>query len=356
MKSAFISIFIAFLLSTITNVVCAQEKTQAYYVQNEIELLPDAQAAFSKGNYERAALLCRWHYIIVGSHATDSLREKSEQCQLLIEDINYLSAEGNNELALEKALTLLTINPEDVMAKDLLLAAEVANNEEIVEEDNDLPQKQIEPEEPPVHQNESLLNSELEQVEPATIGIGAIPQSETDTLDLDDNVKRTDRRTIYGLKAGVSIPGAKHFFESEPNNMSQYLAYFGSLCVYNIAKSRFGIEVGALFSPSATEIAPFNEVNAAVAFRIGDDLYLKGLGGYFFSKNKIGNTRLFNGKCFGAGLNTFMNEHFCIEFGVRYYSVNQTHQMDNTNDNNKQSDLKTAPDGISPFLCIGLLF
>ena len=81
MKRYFIFILAAFVLSFISTAAYAQDKTQAYYAQHEREILPDAQTAFREGNYERAVQLCRWHYIIVGDRAADSLRDKAEICQ-----------------------------------------------------------------------------------------------------------------------------------------------------------------------------------------------------------------------------------------------------------------------------------
>ena len=59
------------------------EKEQSYYDSHPAEILPDAQAAFSAGNYELTLELCKWHYIITGSRSATSLRDKATQCSAL---------------------------------------------------------------------------------------------------------------------------------------------------------------------------------------------------------------------------------------------------------------------------------
>lgn len=115
LKSSF-SLFLALLCVT----ALAQNKSQAYYNDHEAEILPDAQAAFREGEYERAMELCRWHYIIVGDAKADVLREKAESCQELSTEIGKLKATGDMGTVLEKAVKLLALNPEDQAAKSLL--------------------------------------------------------------------------------------------------------------------------------------------------------------------------------------------------------------------------------------------
>ena len=71
----------------------AQEKMQAYY---------NAHVAFSEGNYDRAAELCKWHYIIIGDNRADELRDKAELCTKLTFEMNTLLAAGQNDDIREK--------------------------------------------------------------------------------------------------------------------------------------------------------------------------------------------------------------------------------------------------------------
>jgi len=97
----------------------AQEKTQAYYNTHESEILPDAQAAFRDGNYDRAEELCKWHYIIVGDNRADELRDKAERCAKLTIEMNAILSTGQKEAAREKAQAILALNPDDKKAQEL---------------------------------------------------------------------------------------------------------------------------------------------------------------------------------------------------------------------------------------------
>jgi len=97
----------------------AQDKTQAYYNAHESEILPNAQAAFRDGDYDRAAELCKWHYIIVGDNRADELRDKAERCAKLTLEMNTLLAAGQNDAVREKVRAVLALNPEDKNAKDV---------------------------------------------------------------------------------------------------------------------------------------------------------------------------------------------------------------------------------------------
>ena len=83
------------------------------------EILPDAQAAFRDGNYDRAAELCRLHYIVVGDSRADALKEKALACAKLTIEMNALASAGQRELAREKAQAILALNPDDKKAQEL---------------------------------------------------------------------------------------------------------------------------------------------------------------------------------------------------------------------------------------------
>ena len=110
-------VIVSLTLCIVSLGVLAQEKTLQYYNTHESEIMPDAQAAFRKGDYERTIELCRWHYIIFGDNTADILRRKSEQCAQLTKEMNALRANGNLQEAKLKASAILAINPDDAAAK-----------------------------------------------------------------------------------------------------------------------------------------------------------------------------------------------------------------------------------------------
>ena len=120
MKSLVQSIFIPIMALLLPLCLHAQEKTLAYYNTHEDEILPDAQAAFKKGDYERTLELCRWHYIIIGDDSAYPLRDKSERCLQLTKEMNELQSAGNLKEAKQKARTILLLNPNDEAAKAIL--------------------------------------------------------------------------------------------------------------------------------------------------------------------------------------------------------------------------------------------
>ena len=117
MKTIIHRVSIALLFGLFSLTLFAQEKNQSYYYHHQDEILPDANAAFQKGNYGRSIDLCLWHYIIVGDSAADSLREKAESCAHLSEEMNRLFSTGNMVEAKRLADSLLQMNPDDLSAK-----------------------------------------------------------------------------------------------------------------------------------------------------------------------------------------------------------------------------------------------
>ena len=61
MMNCFKTVLAALLFCLISPALLAQDKTQTYYNTHEREILPDAQAAFRNGDYERTLELCKWH-------------------------------------------------------------------------------------------------------------------------------------------------------------------------------------------------------------------------------------------------------------------------------------------------------
>ena len=125
-------ILLVLFLGVITLGLSAQNKTQSYYNDHENEILPDANAAFQRGEYERVVELCNWHYIIVGDHSADRLIEKAEKCARLKQKALSFFSSGQWAAASETAQTLLDLNPEDQQAKELMRSRESTDVQEQV--------------------------------------------------------------------------------------------------------------------------------------------------------------------------------------------------------------------------------
>lgn len=114
-----IHLAIAIVLSFVSIASRAQEKSQAYYNSHETEILPDAQTAFRNADYERAAELCQWHYVIVGDSRADALGEKARRCAKLTDEMNGFLSKGQYDSLHEKAKAILALNPNDRKAKEM---------------------------------------------------------------------------------------------------------------------------------------------------------------------------------------------------------------------------------------------
>ena len=107
------------VLCLISVVASAQDKSRIYYNDHESEILPDAQAAFKNGDYEKTVELCKLYYILLGDSQADALREKAEECVKLTIEMEALATVGQKDAAREKALAILALNPDDKRAQEL---------------------------------------------------------------------------------------------------------------------------------------------------------------------------------------------------------------------------------------------
>ena len=123
MKEVFRYAFVALLFAVLSVTALAQERNMRYYDSHPSEILPDAQAAFKKGDYEAVTKLCEWHYIITGSRSASTLRDKAMRCSSLAAEMNSLSSQGNTSAARDKARALQALNPDDPAARRILGAA-----------------------------------------------------------------------------------------------------------------------------------------------------------------------------------------------------------------------------------------
>ena len=316
----FFVIFAIITLSLFSTAVYAQDKTQAYYNQHEREIYPDAQAAFLEGKYERAVLLCRWHYIIVGDNAADSLRAKAEDCQQLLDEMNSLVLQGLKETALEKARALLALNPEDIAAKTLVLETEAETELE---------------ESAPVEEEEVVAP-------PIPIAVEVPP------TQIEEPVTS---KTRFSAKAGISILDLKQ--------AAQSCAFGGGVGAYEIMGSGFGGGLGILFSPSLSGTSSLFEFDAAITYKVSEMIYPLVSAGFFSCKSKTG-TSSTAGMCAGIGLSFLFGEHFCLDVVGKYYPKVSVQSAETMNVHGISTEFITVTDvisgGLAPFLSFGYVF
>ena len=341
MKTIVKKTFIALLVGVLSSTLLAQEKTQAYYNTHESEILPDARTAFQRGNYERAVELCRWHYIIVGNQDAESLRNMAERCARLSEEMVNQKIAGKMKEAEEAANTLLSINPNDSAAKQLI--------EEMTQPETPLPQDTVTVAIPPIEETdvqETITN--LESIPTEDQRIVEKPVQETPITP----VAPVEPRTMFVLKAGATVLNLSSFSES--------IAPGGSLGLYDIGGSRIGLEAGGYICPNLMSTGSLFGVDASVVLRAAKSVYPKVGVGYFSYTGKTDNGSSTHGLCAGAGL-TFMLGHFCLEIGSKYYPeicVQGVETVATTPGATYEfpSVKQILSGGIAPFVSIGFAF
>lgn len=296
----------AFFLRTIFIVVClglacssawAQNKTQAYYNSHEREILPDARAAFKSGDYERTVELCRWHYIIVGDRAADSLRDQAERCIQYADQMASLKSAGKNDEAKAAAKSLLALNPDDAAAKQLVKDIEAL-------------EKAAEPKQEPVTEPQQAKveeEPEKEADEPEKVIEPYQPVTPTveEPVWTPSSTEAKDNQFV--VKAGATL--LLNPFAIAPG---------AGIGIYNMGGSPFGLDAGLYFGSLAEKTASIFGMDAAVVFRVSDTIYPKAGLGFFSCKSRETGSGT-NGLCAGAGVNILVGGHFCIEAGLKYY-------------------------------------
>ena len=342
MKKQFVFLLISFMMSFLSPALYAQEKTQAYYNTHETEILPDAQEAFLNGNYVRAEELCRWHYIIVGDRAADEMRNKALRCIQLSEELHaHLNVEDLGA-AKRVAEELLTLNQNDAEAmKVLAVNTSIQNDSE------------------PVNQNEVEAEDEVEVelAEPSEPDDSQEMIEEMTIIDPDGSpeqqkIKSEINATRFAIKAGASILDFTSFVQTLAPGVS------GGL--YDIAGSRFGIELGAFFCPfwTSTESKSIMGIDASALIRVADGIYPKVYAGFFNCKKDNYNPT--KGILVGAGVSFIVLKHLCLDFGLSFFpnvKLNGTEQVSISGlqyDYPSSSTEITA--GLSPTLSIGWAF
>lgn len=97
----------------------AFNKTNSYYVQHPLEILPDAQIAFTSGSYDRSAELCRLHFALVDTSA-DALWKKASDCLELSKEMMEMFGAAEYDSAVQKANAILVLNPHDKIAQRII--------------------------------------------------------------------------------------------------------------------------------------------------------------------------------------------------------------------------------------------
>lgn len=333
MKLSVNHIIVSLIFCLATLGLSAQEKTLQYYSTHENEILPDARTAFRKGDYERTLELCRWHYIIFGDNTADSLRERSERCAQLTREMNDLQSKGDLREARQRATALLSINPDDAAAKEVLAMEDSAPA---------LPDTVVV--DPPVKRDTLVIP-------PPTLGQN---ESDGDQIPpLGGTRPANEPHTRFVIKAGATIVDLKQF--------SQTIAPGASIGVYDLGGSPIGGEMGVYICPGLSSVsASLFGADASLVFRAAENLYPKLGVGFFSCKSSETNTST-KGMCVGGGLTYMVGGHFCLEAGVKYYPkvcVRGTEKVSTTPGASYEfpSDIQIISGGIAPFVSVGWAF
>jgi hypothetical protein len=348
MKLSVNRIIVSLVFSLVTLGLSAQEKTLQYYNTHENEILPDARTAFRTGDYDRTLELCRWHYIIFGDNSTvESLREKSERCAVLSKEMNAFRSEGNVKEAKQKATVILSINPDDVAAKEVLSIEDSAPA---------LPDTLVV--DPPVKRDTVVIPPPTRGQNYDNPGTGGNQHSLGDVPSVPGTNRRgqghlSEPRNRFVVKAGATIVDLKQF--------SQTIAPGASIGVYDLGGSPIGGEMGVYICPGLSSVsASLFGADASLVFRAAENVYPKLGVGFFSCKSSETNTST-KGMCAGGGLTYMVGGHFCLEVGVKYYPkvcVQGTERVSTTPGASYefQSDIQIISGGIAPFVSVGWAF
>ena len=355
MKKSLLIAFFGGLLLLLPVSLLAQGKTQAYYNSHENEILPDAQAAFRDGDYDRTVVLCRWHYIIVGDRAAEQLRETAEQCAQLAAEMGSLREQGKTEEAVEIARTLLSINPADSAAKELIDEWDERLNqpEQPIQEEITLPADSIAVQEPevsaPVVTTNPEVGNQIVETVPEPASTYVIGSDET-AVSGDTMTSKSPMRFV--MKAAASALDMKE--------ISKSLAFGVDLGLYDIGGSPVGFEMGTLICPDLKSKVSLFGIDASLVFRVAKGVYPKLGAGYFADKNKINTLSATQGLFAGAGFTFLLGENFCIEAGVKYFPECKVSSVEKVSTSGSSYDFPVIesilPGGIVPMIALGFAF
>lgn len=348
MKAFFLrTISVVVFLGLLCQGVWAQNKTQAYYNSHEREILPDARAAFKSGNYARTTELCRWHYIIVGDRAADSLREQAERCGELVRQMNDLKNQGKTDDAKAAAQALLAINPDDAATKQLV--KEIEEAEKAAKHDPE-PIPEPKPEPQSVKVDTVAVEPPVEDPVKDAYEIGMDPY-----LPITPTVEpiRTSQPTEAKNNQFLVKAGATAFLKPFA------IAPGAGVGIYNLGGTPFSVEAGLYFGSLAEKTASLFGMDAAVAFHVSDTVYPKASLGFFSCKSKETGSST-NGLCAGAGLTFLVGGHFCVEAGLKFYpkvNVSGTTLVSTAgNTYDFPAPVEVLGGGVAPMVSVGWAF
>lgn len=358
MKKLLKHLFLSLALCSLSLGAIAQEKTLAYYNSHESEILPDAQAAFRKGDYDRTLELCRWHYIIFGDDSAYALRDRADRCSKLMDEMNQLKDAGQVKEAKQKASALLAINPNDSAAKAILTIEEAVPPVQV--KDTVVVTPPIETVETPVEtektQTELKKEEQTEVTQPMAqeqLPVTQAIEPESETNPAVTSVKPYEPRTRFVIKAGASVLDLKQF--------TQTIAPGVSIGVYDAGGSRMGAEVGGYLCPGLSSVkASLNGLDASLVIRAAKGIYPKLGVGFFSCKSTAESGSATQGLCAGAGLTFLLGGHFCLEIGAKYYpavKVSSTETVSTAGTSYEfPSSREILTGGIAPEIRIGWAF
>lgn len=304
MKRHILLLTISILMGVFSPMLYSQEKTQSYYNRHETEILPDARVAFRNCDYERTVELCKWHYIIVGDHSADSLREKAQRCSQLSNEMNSKLAKGEVANAKKTAEALLQLNQNDTRAKEILAIVEMPPVDSLEQKKNE--QKELE------EKVEEIVKPE-ETVTPEAV----VVQEEKEGLESVDVLIPTKTKSIsssksmqFAVKARASV--------LDLSNFAKTIAPGVGLGVYDIAGSRFGAELGLLFCPLSGNPESVFGIDASLLFRATEGIFPKAFLGAFNCSSTQDNVLSTKGMFVGAGVSFILAKHVCIDLGLSY--------------------------------------
>ena len=314
MKNLFKHLVFCLLLCLPPLGLFAQEKTLAYYNSHESEILPDAQAAFRKGDYKRTLELCRWHYIIFGDNTASALRDKADRCSKLTDEMIQLKDAGQVKEAKQKASALLILNPDDSAAKATLSIEEVVPPAQV--EDAVVVTPPVEtiniPVKAEIPQDESKKDEITENIQTSVEEQPSGAQVNESNHDATLPEKTYEPRTRFVLKAGASI--------LDLGQIPQTLAPGAAIGLYDLGGSRIGIEAGGFFCPGLSGLSTsLMGLDAGLVIRGAKGIYPKLGVGLFSCKSIEQNGTATKGLCAGGGITFLLGGHFCIELGAKYY-------------------------------------
>jgi hypothetical protein len=335
--------YAALLILLLPFTLFAQEKDLAYYDSHPGEILPDAQNLFMTGAYERVVQLCEWHYFIVGNQEANALRDKAEKCAQLSTELAYYQSEGKVQEVKETAQKLLSINPNDVVAKELLAKLE---EPEVPEE----PEDPVVPVVPEVVEPE-----EQENIVPAEPVVeDTHPEQVQENIPILEKVPVPESlRTKFLIKAGVSVLDLKQF--------AQTIAPGGSLGAYDLGGSLFGVEAGLFLCPglSARNASLFG-IDASMVIRAANGIYPKVGVGFLSCTSKLETGGSTKGLCAGLGVTILIGGHFCVEVGAKYFPKVNLLGTEMVSTAGVSYEFPMADEiitgGIAPMLCFGWTF